>query len=104
MQNYRQSVLWGATVKGEGLGGPTGWPPKAATAPSVLTLVRVDLLLKVKATVLPANAPNNDFGIEPDFIACLCEWAFRIRVANSVLERSAILSRCLGANGEVAGE
>jgi len=70
----------------------------------VLTLVRVDLLLKVKATVLPANAPNNDSGMDPDFIACLCEWAFRMRVLNSELERSAMLSRCLGANGDVAGE
>jgi len=70
----------------------------------VLILVRVDLLLKVKATVLPANAPSNDLGTEPVFIACLCEWAFRIKVVNSVLERSAMLSRCLGAKGDVAGE
>lgn len=66
--------------------------------------MRVLLLLNVIATVLPASDPSSDLGIEPDLKACLCEWALRTSVVSSVLERSAILSRCLGAKGEVDGE
>lgn len=61
------------------------------------------LLLKVMATVLPVRAPRRDFGIEPDFMDCLCEKALRTRVVSSVELRSAIERRCRGANGEVEG-
>lgn len=41
--------------------------------------------------------------MEPDFMAVLCEEAFRTRAVNSEGVRSAMESRCRGANGEVAG-
>ena len=62
------------------------------------------LLLNVRATVFPAKAPSKDFGTDPDLKACLCECAFRTSVVSSVIERSAMLRRCLGAKGEVDGE
>ena len=55
------------------------------------------------ATVFPVKAPRIDFGIEPDFKDCLCEWAFRTRVVNSGELRSAIDNRWRGANGDVSG-
>ncbi len=98
-----------------------GWPPKVATAPSVLTRVLVLLLLNVIATVLPANAPNNDAGTDPDLIALLWLSALRTRLVSSAEVRSydsisihpfdadvgvvtATESRWRGANGEVGGE
>ena len=78
-----------------------------AIAPSVETLVLVLLLLNGIAILFPAKEPNNDLGIEPDLIACLCKEALRTRVVNSDTVRSAIERRCLGPNGEdgkVAGE
>lgn len=82
-----------------------GLPPNAATAPSVDTLVRVLRLLKVMATVFPANAPRKLSGISPvpDLMAVLCLCAFRTRVVNSAGVRSAIESKCRGAKGEVGG-
>ena len=56
------------------------------------------------ATVLPVRAPSNDLGTEPDLNACLWECAFLISVVSSALERSEMLRKCLGANGEVGGE
>ena len=81
-----------------------GWPPNAATALSVLTRVRVLRLLNVMAMVFPVRDPRRDLGIEPDLKDCLWEWAFRTRVVSSVLVRSAMLRRCLGAKGEVEAE
>jgi hypothetical protein len=50
-----------------------GLPPNAATAPSVDTLVRVLSLLKVMATVLPANDARKLCGISPvDLMTVLC--------------------------------
>lgn len=57
------------------------------------TLVLVLRLLKVIATVFPVKDPRIDFGIEPDFMDRLCEWAFRTRVVNSGGLRSAIDKR-----------
>ena len=81
-----------------------GWPPRAATALSVLTLVRVLRLLKVRAMVFPARDPRRGLGMEPDLKACLWDRAFRMRVVSSVLVRSAMLRRCRGAKGEVGGD
>lgn len=78
-----------------------GWPPRAVTAPSVDTLVRVLRLLKVMATVLPDRVPSNL--LEPDLMDCLCKCALRTRVTNSWGVKSAIDNRCRGAAGE-AGE
>jgi len=75
-------------------------PPSVATALSVETRVRVDLLLNMMATFLPAKVPNKDFGIEPDLMACLCEWAFLTSVVNSVDFRSAMERRERGPKGE----
>jgi cobalamin synthase len=82
-----------------------GEPPIVAIAPSVDTRVRVLLLLKVMATVLPANAPRRVCGISPvpDLIAVLCWCAFRTSVVSSAGVRSAIESKCRGANGDVGG-
>lgn len=82
-----------------------GMPPNAATAPSVDTLVRVLRLLKVMATVLPANAVRKLCGISPvpDLTSSLCLWALRTRVVSSAGVKSAVESRCRGANGEVGG-
>lgn len=71
------------------------------TAPSILTLVRVLRLLNIMAIVLPLKTPRIDLGIEPDLIACLCEWALRTRVVSSVEERSPMDRRDRGAKGDV---
>lgn len=65
-----------------------GCPPNVATAASVLTRVLVLLLLKVIATVLPANAPNNDAGTDPDLTALLWLSALRTRLVSSAGLRS----------------
>jgi len=74
-------------------------------APSVETLVRVLRLLKVMATVFPANARCRwgEMVPFPDLMSILCLYAFRTRVVNSVGVRSAIDSRCRGAKGDVGG-
>jgi len=73
------------------------------TAPSVDILVRVLRLLNIMATVLPVRAPRRFFGIEPDLMARLWEWALRTRLVSSVGVRSAMDIRWRGAKGEVAG-
>lgn len=77
----------------------------AAIAPSVETLVRVLRLLKVMATVLPANAPRRECGTSPvpDLMAVLWLCALRTSVVSSAGVRSAIESRCRGAKGDVGG-
>lgn len=87
----------------------------------MLTRVLVLRLLKVIATVLPVNAPDNDAGIDPDLIALLWPSALRTRLVSSAELRSydsirsvfrqccarvvtAMESRWRGANGEVGGE
>lgn len=77
----------------------------AAIAPSVDTLVRVLRLLKVIATVFPANAPRRVCGTSPvpDLIAVLCWWALRTSEVSSAGVRSAMESRCRGAKGDVGG-
>lgn len=80
-----------------------GCPPIAATAASVDTLVLVLRLLNIMATHLPARLPSKLLGISPVFIACLWERARRMRVSNSTGLRSAMDSRCRGANGDVRG-
>lgn len=73
------------------------------TAPSVDIRVRVLRLLNIMATVLPVRAPRRFFGIEPDLMARLWEWALRTRLVSSVGVRSAMDRRWRGAKGEVAG-
>lgn len=70
----------------------------------MLTRVLVLLLLKVTATVLPANAPNKDAGMDPDLTAFLWLSALRTRLVNSAEVRSAMDSRWRGANGDVGGD
>lgn len=79
-----------------------GVPPIDAIAPSVDTRVRVLLLLKVMATVFPANDCRIEWGISPvpDLMAVLCWWAFRTRVVSSAGVRSAMERRCRGATGD----
>lgn len=75
------------------------------TAPSVDILVRVLRLLKVMATVRPANAPRTECGISPvaDLTAVLWLEAFFTSWESSCGVRSAIESKCRGANGDVCG-
>jgi len=72
-------------------------------APSVEILVLVLRLLNIMAMVLPVRAPRRFFGIEPDLMARLWEWAFRTRLVSSVGVRSAIEIRWRGAKGDVGG-
>lgn len=60
-------------------------------------------MLKIIATVCPANEPIRLWGIEPDLMARLCEEALRTRVVNSAGVKSAIERRWRGAKGEVGG-
>jgi hypothetical protein len=75
-------------------------------APSVETRVRVLRLLNVIATVFPANAPRRVWGTSPvpDLMAVLCWCALRTSVVSSAGVRSAMESRCRGANGDVGGD
>lgn len=54
----------------------------------MLTRVLVLLLLKVIATVLPVNAPNNDAGTDPDLTALLWLSALHTRLVSSAEVRS----------------
>jgi cobalamin synthase len=81
-----------------------GEPPNAAMAPSVDILVRVLRLLKVMATVLPANAARMLWGTSfVCLMAVLYFWAFCTSVVSSAGVRSAMERRCRGANGDVGG-
>lgn len=56
------------------------------------------------AIVLFRREVEREGDSEPDLTAVLWMAALRTRVTSSVGERSAIESRCRGANGEVCGD
>lgn len=67
------------------------------------TRVRVERLLNIIATVLPAKLLSKCAGMEPDLREVLWEEALRTRVVSSEGVRSAIERKWRGAKGEVCG-
>lgn len=73
------------------------------TAASVLTRVRVERLVNIRAIVWARSLSLRLEGIEPDLTAVLFAEALRTRVTSSCGVRSEMERKCRGEKGEGGG-